>query len=67
MKFTTLLVSLVLTATVSAKSSWFNPSQITVNEEFKVPGDNPLYFCSDPADDILTIENVDLSPNPPEP
>ncbi|PBP16729.1 putative Phosphatidylglycerol/phosphatidylinositol transfer protein [Diplocarpon rosae] len=32
-----------------------------------VPGDNPLMFCqSDHSSDILTLEEVNLSPNPPE-
>lgn len=32
----------------------------------KVPGDNPLSFCSEnPADDILQIDEVTLIPNPP--
>ncbi|KAF2188656.1 hypothetical protein K469DRAFT_684662 [Zopfia rhizophila CBS 207.26] len=66
MRFTSLLFSALLAISVSARSNWI-PSQITINEEFKVPGDNPLYFCSDPKDDILMIEKVDLSPNPPEP
>jgi hypothetical protein len=66
MKVTTVLCSLVLAVTVSAGSAWI-PSQISINEDFKVPGDNPLYFCSDPKDDILKIENVDLDPNPPKP
>ncbi|KAF2201070.1 hypothetical protein GQ43DRAFT_372359 [Delitschia confertaspora ATCC 74209] len=67
MQLTTVLASLLLTATtVSAGNSWI-PSQVSINEEYKVPGDNPLYFCSDPKDDILKIEKVDLSPNPPQP
>jgi hypothetical protein len=36
------------------------------NEALKVPGDNPLYYCSKPDGDILAITNVDLTPNPPE-
>ncbi|KAK2735786.1 Phosphatidylglycerol/phosphatidylinositol transfer protein [Myotisia sp. PD_48] len=32
-----------------------------------VPGDNPLTFCTDPKSNILTIDRVDLSPNPPIP
>lgn len=31
----------------------------------KIPGENPLEFCEDPADFILTIKKVDLDPNPP--
>jgi len=37
------------------------------DDEFPVPGDNPLTFCADPVHDILTIERVDLDPNPPLP
>ena len=32
----------------------------------KVPGDNPLSFCSeDPAEDVLHIDEVTLIPDPP--
>lgn len=37
-----------------------------LTDDLKVPGNNPLYFCSDPKDNVLTIEKVDLTPNPPE-
>ena len=31
-----------------------------------MPGDNPLKFCKkDHGDDLLVLEKVDLSPNPP--
>ncbi|KAL2109609.1 hypothetical protein VUR80DRAFT_2249 [Thermomyces stellatus] len=37
-----------------------------VGDDLKVPGDSPLEFCeADHSDDILTIESVDLVPNPP--
>lgn len=67
MQLTTLLVAALSAASVSATPSWLGGDQVNIKEEYKVPGDNPLYFCSDPADDILTIEKVDLSPNPPKP
>ena len=35
--------------------------------DLSVPGKNPLNFCADPSDYILTIDTVDLSPNPPVP
>lgn len=39
----------------------------SVGDDVKVPGDSPLEFCSpDHSDDILTIESVDLVPNPPQ-
>ncbi|KAF2996729.1 Phosphatidylglycerol/phosphatidylinositol transfer protein [Curvularia kusanoi] len=70
MQLTTLLLAGLGAASVSAVpsmgASWV-PNQVTVKEEFKVPGDNPLYFCADPADYILQIEKVDLDPNPPKP
>ncbi|KAL2217877.1 Phosphatidylglycerol/phosphatidylinositol transfer protein [Thermoascus aurantiacus ATCC 26904] len=31
----------------------------------KVNGSNPLTYCSDPSQNILQIDSVDLSPNPP--
>jgi len=69
MRTATVLASVTLAtatfAVLAPAPAWF-PSQIEINDDFTVPGDNPLNFCSDPADDILTIENVDLSPNPPE-
>ncbi|KAF2637532.1 hypothetical protein P280DRAFT_472240 [Massarina eburnea CBS 473.64] len=66
MKLTAVLLAATTVATVSATPSWV-PGQVTVKEDFKVPGENPLYFCADPKDNILEIENVDLSPNPPQP
>lgn len=70
MQLTTLLLAGLSAVSVSAVpsmgASWV-PNQVTVKEEFKVPGDNPLYFCADPADYILQIEKVDLDPNPPKP
>lgn len=46
----------------------FGGSQVHLSddEKIKVPGENPLYYCSDPKDDILEIEKVDLDPNPPK-
>jgi len=35
--------------------------------KIKVPGDNPVYYCDKPDNDILVIESVDVSPNPPHP
>lgn len=66
MKLSTLLLSAAFAISVSAEPSWM-PKQVTVSEDFKVPGDNPLYFCADPRGDLLEIENVDLDPNPPRP
>jgi hypothetical protein len=69
MQLTTLFLAGLSAATISATpaASWLGADQVTIKEEYKVPGDNPLYFCGDPADDIAKIEKVDLSPNPPKP
>ncbi|KAI4090885.1 MAG: hypothetical protein LQ339_008244 [Xanthoria mediterranea] len=63
----TLSVSLLLSTLVASKSFLFgNQQQPLVDGSLSVPGDNPLSFCADPSDYILTIEKVDLDPNPPE-
>ena len=67
MQLTTLFLAALSASSISASPSWLTGSQAALKEEFKVPGDNPLYFCDDPADNILDIEKVDLSPNPPKP
>lgn len=56
----------LLAATASARSLWAGGNdQHALEEVFPVPGDNPLNFCVKPVDQILEIESVDLSPNPP--
>lgn len=71
MKLTSLLVFLLYGATASAKFGFGislggqDPVSST-DDDLSVPGQNPLFFCSDPENDILTIEKVDLDPNPPE-
>ncbi|KAJ4389789.1 Phosphatidylglycerol/phosphatidylinositol transfer protein [Gnomoniopsis smithogilvyi] len=46
---------------------YFGGSQVTIKEDLKIPGDSPLQLCEKAHDsDILTIEKVDLSPNPPQ-
>ncbi|KAG9192133.1 phosphatidylglycerol/phosphatidylinositol transfer protein precursor [Alternaria panax] len=67
MQLTTLLLAALSAVSVSASPSWMGGGQVAIQEEYKVPGDNPLYFCGDPANDLLKIEKVDLSPNPPKP
>ncbi|KAK0630631.1 putative phosphatidylglycerol/phosphatidylinositol transfer protein [Bombardia bombarda] len=42
-------------------------SSIHIKDELDVPGQSPLKFCAaERGDDIITIEKVVLSPNPPE-
>jgi len=45
----------------------FGNTQVTIDEDLKIPGDSPLELCPKAHDsDILTIQKVDLAPNPPK-
>lgn len=69
MKFLSVLSVALFSASVSAGfgfSTGSSMKQNTLDEVFKVPGDNPLTYCAKPEKDILEIEKVDLSPNPPK-
>lgn len=67
MRFTTALLALASTA---HGLSLFRGDQATISDDDdrKIPGESPLELCAgkDHSVDILTIEKVDLSPNPPE-
>ena len=62
MKFSLALVSLL---SASAFGSIFGKSINISDEPLPVPGENPLLYCASPADYILTLDHVDLNPNPP--
>jgi len=72
MKFSTTLLPLLYISSAAARSVWLSGSTSSQDllaledDPLKVPGANPLSFCSDASDDILIIERVDLDPNPPE-
>ncbi|KAJ2992784.1 hypothetical protein NUW58_g2048 [Xylaria curta] len=52
---------------LASAGSWFGTDDVNVSDVQKVPGDSPLEFCDkDRAEDIVVIEKVDLSPNPPQ-
>lgn len=67
----TALVALLLSplALAAPPLPFHDTSQIPLDTDgdLKVPGVNPLMYCADPAENLLTIEKVDLSPNPPLP
>ncbi|KAF1987503.1 hypothetical protein K402DRAFT_392766 [Aulographum hederae CBS 113979] len=68
MQLTLPLLSLYAAALALADPSIFGAQQqVHLSDDLKVPGDNPLYYCSDPRDDIIQIKSVDLDPNPPKP
>lgn len=73
MKVSTLLLAVVSPLVASASSNFLggvggiiSSKQEVISQDLSVPGSNPLYFCADPADNLLTIDNVELAPNPPE-
>ncbi|KAJ5175976.1 Phosphatidylglycerol/phosphatidylinositol transfer protein [Penicillium canariense] len=73
MKLLSATALLLASPLVSAASfpALFDPSQATIRiedaEKFPVKGDNPLEYCEDPLTHLLTIDSVNLTPNPPKP
>ena len=71
MKFTTSILSLlssflIASEALSLDASFSIGGQKTLGDGAAVPGDNPLTYCKkDHDDDILLLEKVNLSPNPP--
>ena len=66
MKFLTIASALLATTATAKSTSFFGSSEVTFDETLKVPGENPLQHCENPKDDLLEIQSVDLSPNPPK-
>jgi len=68
MKLTITVVLLLLSSFAASKSlSLFGGDQRLLEDDLDVPGDNPLEFCQQDDTYILTINKVDLTPNPPSP
>ncbi|KAH6673729.1 ML domain-containing protein [Halenospora varia] len=68
MKFSVTLASLFLSTLVASEGlSFFGGGQKVLDDKGgAVPGDNPLTHCkADHSSDILNLEKVDLTPNPP--
>ena len=73
MRLSTLPLLLVSSSLVSA-GNFFQQQAIGIHDIVggktvgkAVPGESPLFFCGDTSNDIVTIETVDLLPNPPTP
>jgi hypothetical protein len=67
MRFSTLILALAATASARTAYRRGGKNLVARGGELDVPGENPLQFCdSDRRDDIITIDEVILSPNPPE-
>ncbi|KPI43911.1 Phosphatidylglycerol/phosphatidylinositol transfer protein [Cyphellophora attinorum] len=69
MRLLACLSTLAAATLVSSISLDFGGSQnpIIQDDKVTVPGENPLDFCTDPKDYILTVDYVNLTPNPPRP
>ncbi|KXH48586.1 ML domain-containing protein [Colletotrichum nymphaeae SA-01] len=69
MRFATAVIAFLSAglAPVGASVLVQRDQSIIVNDDLKVPGDSPLELCPKSHDeDIVTIDSVDLSPNPPQ-
>lgn len=66
MRFSASAIAL-LVAGASALSVRSDGQSLARRDGFDVPGQSPLKFCeADRANDIITIDEVVLSPNPPQ-
>lgn len=67
MKFLSTLAPLLLSAAVVVDAGiWDKQTALVDDVDKKIPGISPLEHCSTEfAGDILTLEHVNLSPNPP--
>lgn len=69
MRFATAVIAFLSAglAPVGASVLVQRDQSVIVNEASKVPGESPLEFCDkDHSKDVVSIESVDLSPNPPQ-
>lgn len=71
MRFSTITACLTALAAPIAAASIANgqsPNLVKRGDDNKIPGDSPLEFCpGDHSKDLVEINKVDLSPNPPRP
>ena len=66
MRFSAPVIAL-LAAGTSALSIRSDGQSLVRRDELDVPGQSPLKFCeADRAKDIITIDEVILTPNPPQ-
>lgn len=66
MRFAT-VVALAFGLAPASGLSVFRDDQSVVKDNLDVPGDSPLKYCEEQRDDdIILIQSVDLSPNPPQ-
>jgi hypothetical protein len=68
MKFSLSLITLLLSSLVASEGlSYSFGGQKPLGDGAAVPGDNPLSYCkAEHGDDILVLDHVNLTPNPPQ-
>lgn len=68
MKFSLSLITLLLSSLVASEGLSFSfGGQKPLGDGAAVPGDNPLSYCrAEHDDDLLVLDHVNLSPNPPQ-
>jgi hypothetical protein len=68
MKFSLGLITLLLSSLVASEGLSFSfGGQKPLGDGAAVPGDNPLSYCkAEHGDDLLILDHVNLTPNPPE-
>ncbi|KAK4165244.1 putative Phosphatidylglycerol/phosphatidylinositol transfer protein precursor [Cladorrhinum sp. PSN259] len=68
MRFSTTFIALAAATTTNALNVFRTDSQsVILGDPLEVPGQNPLKYCdADRGDDIIDLEKVTLTPNPPE-
>jgi len=67
MKFSLSLITLLLSTLVASEGLSFFGGQKVLGDGAAVPGDNPLSYCqAEHGDDLLILDHVNLTPNPPE-
>jgi hypothetical protein len=69
MRFSTVAACLAACLAPAAALSIFdgNAPDLVANDDLDIPGDSPLQLCpGDHSKDLVEIERVDLSPNPPK-
>ncbi|OLN97478.1 Phosphatidylglycerol/phosphatidylinositol transfer protein [Colletotrichum chlorophyti] len=69
MRFATAVIAFLSVGLAPAGASVLvqRDQSVIINDDLKVPGDSPLQLCEkDHGKDIVTIDSVDLNPNPPQ-
>lgn len=72
MKLSATVSALSLFATFATASNLFQQLasaavDVRASSGLKVPGESPLEYCGETRNDVLKLEKINLTPNPPIP